>query len=143
MFTLDELDELDALLDAGAVTKMVKAKSAGTGAKAVKSGKGEAVPVRSLEAPVAVGLVLMTELRVCRCCKKAETLVTGVLVKYSYKGGVAKRPLGVLTEVDYAKLMDTKSGTREIEARDKVEIEKCADCSAESLRMWNRLGMYS
>lgn len=143
MFTLDELDELDALLGAGAVTKMVKAKSAGTGAKAVKSGKGEAVPVRSLEAPVAVGLVLMTEQRVCKCCKKVETLVTGVLVKYSYKGGVAKRPLGVLTEVDYTRLVDAKSGTRETESAGSIEVEKCAECSVTSLRMWDKLGIYA
>jgi hypothetical protein len=140
MFSESELAELDAILE----TTIVGRKAQGLLKAKVGKGKNAApAPVEHRDSPVAVGLVMMTEGRVCGCCKKGETLVKGIMVVYSYRGATIKKPLSTLTEVDYNRLVKTKSGTRDVEDGVVQEIEKCADCSGTSLRMWEKFGVYA
>ncbi len=143
-FSASELAELDAILEnlgttvvGRKVAGMVKGKVTGKGKNAAPA------PVEHRDSPVAVGLVMMTEGRVCGCCKKAETLVKGIMVKYTYKGATIKKPLNTLTEVDYNRLVKTKSGTREIEEGAVQEVAKCAGCSEESMKLWKTSGMWA
>ncbi len=143
-FSASELAELDAILE-NLGTTVVGRKVAGM-VKGKVTGKGktqQAAPVEHRDSPVAVGLVMMTEGRVCGCCKKAETLVKGIMVKYSYKGATIKKPLNTLTEVDYNRLVKTKSGTRDVEDGEIQEVAKCADCSEASLKLWKTSGMWA
>lgn len=142
MFSDSELAELDAILGATIVGRkahgLLKAK-VGKGGKSA----AQVAPVEHRDSPVAVGLVMMTERRLCGCCKKGETLVKGIMVVYSYRGATIKKPLNTLTEVDYNRLVTSKSGTRDVEDGAVQEIEKCADCSGTSLRMWEKFGVYA
>lgn len=137
MFTEQELADLDALLGAVTINPVKKAK-AGKGKPTVK----QPAPVPHMETPVPVGLVLLVERTLCTCCLKREKRVLGVMVKYSYKGAVVKKPLNEMTGCDYSRLVNEKKGTRETEEGEIKEVVKCAECSEASLRMWEKLGMW-
>lgn len=138
MFTEQELAELDKLLGAG-TSNPVKAAKSGRGKLSVK----QPVPVPHLETPIPTGLVLLVERTLCTCCLKKEKRALGVMVKYSYKGAVVKKPLNEMTGVEYSRLVNEKKGTREVEEGEVREVVKCAECSETSLRMWEKLGMWA
>ena len=140
MFTEQELAELDALLGSVTIDPVKKTK-----AKAVKSKPvvKQSAPVPHLETPVPVGLVLLVERILCTCCLKREKRVLGVMVKYSYKGAVVKKPLNEMTGCDYSRLVNEKRGIRETEEGEIKEVVKCAECSETSLRMWEKLGVFA
>lgn len=137
MFTEQELADLDALLGLVTINPEKKAKSA-KGKPTIK----QPASVPHLETPVPVGLVLVVERTLCTCCQKKEKRVLGVMVKYSYKGAVVKKPLNEMTGCDYSRLVNEKRGTRETEEGEIKEVVKCAECSETSLRMWEKLGMW-
>lgn len=127
----EELEALDDLLGFGDIIPVPsKAKAKG------KPKTAQVVPVESREAPVPVGLVLMTVKRRCRCCGAEEVLVSGEMIKYTYRGAVIKKPEGETTKVDMERMKRTKAGTREVEEGEVQEIARCAECSEELLKVW-------
>ncbi len=128
--------ELDALFAATAQSgKKEKAKPS-------KAGIQQVAPVPSLESPVPTGLNLLTEKRICNCCKGGEVVVLGVQVVYKYKGGTILKPLNTLTEVDYNRLVQSKTGSREVKQSSAVVIPHCAGCSELALDLWRESGEY-
>ena len=140
MFTEQELADLDALL--GATPDDLFRKKLPNNSKKKPTVKQPA-PVPRLETPVPTGLILLVERILCTCCLKREKRVLGVMVKYSYKKVVIKKPLNEVTGVDYSRLVNEKRGTREIEEGEVKEVVKCAECSEVSLRLWDKLGMWA
>jgi hypothetical protein len=128
-FSEKDLADLDSLL---AIEEMPepRKKISKRGAKVV-----EPQPVERRESPVPVGLVAQVDRVHCKTCEKHSLIFQRVLVKYSYRGGISKKPLGEFTSTDYARLMKEKAGSRETEVKD-VEIELCEICSKVVLEMW-------
>jgi hypothetical protein len=132
-FSEKDLADLDNLL---AIEEMPEQRKKITkrGAKVV-----EPQPVERRESPVPVGIVAQVDRVRCKTCEKHSLIFQRVLVKYSYKGGVSKKPLGEFTSTDYARLMKEKAGSRETEVKD-VEIELCEACSKAVLELWEANG---
>ena len=133
-----DLDDLDALLlvitPAGA-SKAPKTKSPSH--KPVVKFIPKLVP--ALETPRVLGLTILTKTTVCGCCSSAEVTVIGQAVKYQFKGATSLRPLSEVTSVDYARLVNDRLGTREIEDT-PARIAYCVECSKSMLSVWNNLG---
>ena len=125
-FTADELDELDDLILSATPKKKLDGKG---------KGKGKEIVIEHRESPVPVGLILQVTEVICKCCGGRERLAQGVLIKYTYRGGFVKRPLSPTNELDQARMMNRKEGSREMEMGEK-EIPHCAKCSALILNDW-------